>query len=60
MKKFALYSSPNEQPQFIEGDDVIIKRKSDGLKITVKSGKKKQVFEGVVIFCEVSEKIKVQ
>jgi hypothetical protein len=60
MKKFALYFSPNENPTFVEGDKFDIKRKPDGLRVTVFSGlKKKQVFERVTIFCEVSEKIKV-
>ena len=61
MSKYALYSSPNENPVFVEGDKFEIKRKSDGLRVTVHAeGKKKQVFDGVVIFCEVSEKVKVQ
>lgn len=61
MKKFALYFHPNEQPQFVEGISADIKRKADGLKVTIKTGiKNKKVFEGVTIFCEVSEKIKVQ
>lgn len=61
MKKYALYSTPNENPIFVEGDKFEIKRMKDGLRVTVHAeGKKKQVFDGVVIFCEVSEKIKIK
>jgi hypothetical protein len=61
MKKFALYFSPNENPQFVEGLSADVKRKPNGLKVTIKTGlKSKLTFEGVTIFCEVSEKIKVQ
>lgn len=61
MKTFALYLTPNDNPQFVEGDSAEVNKKPNGLSIVIKTaGKKKQTFTGVVLFCEVSEKIKLQ
>jgi len=59
MKKFALYLTPEEKPKIFEGTSATVKRDLDGLTVTIFNGKKKTVIKGVVIFCEVSEKIKV-
>ena len=60
MKKFALFLPLADQAQIVEGTSATVTKKSDGLKIVIKlEGNKKLTFNGVVIFCEVSEQIKV-
>jgi hypothetical protein len=60
MKKFALYLPNTEQPKIVEGLSAVVLKESGGLKVTITTApKKKQTFNGVVIFCELSEQIKV-
>ena len=60
MKKFAIFLPNIEQAQIIEGLSATVTKKSDGLKVVVTTAPKvKKTFNQVVIFCEVSEQIKV-
>ena len=60
MKRFAIFLPNTEQAQIIEGLSATVTKKDDGLKVVINhGGKKKSTFNKVIIFCEVSEQIKV-
>ena len=61
MKKFAIFLPNTDQAQIVEGLSATVTRKPDGLKVVINLGLKKRItFNGVIIFCEVSENIKFQ
>lgn len=60
MKKFAIFLPDKEQAEIVEGLSATVTRKPKGLKVVInQSNKQKVIFTGVIIFTEVSEKIKV-
>jgi hypothetical protein len=60
MKKFAIFLPLADQAQIVEGTSATVVRKPDGLKVVITvAPKSKKNFNGVIIFCEVSEQIKV-
>lgn len=60
MKRFAIFLPSAEQAQIVEGLSATVVKKSDGLKVVINQGLKKKItFNDVIIFCEVSEQIKV-
>jgi hypothetical protein len=60
MKKFAIFLPNTEQAQIIEGISAVVTRKADGLKVVINLGNKKKVtVNGVIIFTEVSESVRV-
>jgi len=60
MKKFAIFLPSTEQAQIIEGQSASVTRKPDGLRVVISQNGKRISFNGVVIFCEVSDKIELQ
>ena len=60
MKKFAMFQSGKETPEIIEGVSAVVVRSNGFLTVTINHGeRKKTTFKNVIIFTEVSEKIKV-
>ena len=60
MKRFAIFQSGKESAEIVEGVSAVVVRKNSFLTVTVNHGqRKKSTFEKVIIFTEVSEKIKV-
>jgi uncharacterized cupin superfamily protein len=57
MKKFALFLANAEQAKIVEGNSATVTRKPDGLRVVISVGNKRQIFNEVICFCEVSEKI---
>lgn len=61
MKKFAIFLPNKEQAEIVEGLSAVVTKKKDGLKVVVTiSDKVKRTYSKAIIFCEVSEQIKVQ
>ena len=55
-----MFQSGKETPEIIEGVSAVIVRKHGHLSVTINHGeRKKSTFKNVIIFTEVSEKIKV-
>jgi len=60
MKKFAIFQSGKESAEIVEGVSATVVRKDSFLIVTVNHGeRRKSIFKSVIIFTEVSEKIKV-
>lgn len=60
MKRFAIFQTGTEQSQIVEGLSATITRKGDSLNVVInQSNKSRQVFKNVIIFTEVSDKIKM-
>lgn len=61
MKKFAIFLPNKDQAEIIEGLSAVVTKKKDGLKVVVTIAEKSKItFNKAIIFCEVSEQIKVQ
>jgi len=61
MKKFAIFQSGKETPEIVEGISAVIVRNKGSLKVTISHfTNPKRTFKDVVIFTEVSERIKIE
>jgi len=60
MKKFAIFLPNTEAAKIVEGTSADVTRKPTGLRVVVNNGNKRQIFNGVIIFSEVSKDIFIQ
>jgi hypothetical protein len=61
MKKFAIWTIPDAQPEIVEGISAVVTKTTGGLKIKINLGlKKSRTFTNAIAFTEVCPEIKIR